>query len=578
MKSRVAVVIAAMLSTGAFAVQDAKPVYLVYMNPFIVQEYLQEAIDGGYVRPEIPAIVKDDAKFTYIKKNLESFKYSPGVERLKEEIVREFSLDNVGETAAVTPAFYANLNDDEVRALSHSGYVVSIDRVDSGDGNFVFSTSYDYTTGGEVVPWGKQEVNADDNISSSVNFYIVDGAFDNLASGGEINLSYTNSTWFGADHPSSVLSIAAANRNSAKIRGINPGQPVVHYETALSEIAIRDSIATISAMSEWVGQFSTLNLSINYNSDDLYSNPFGHNYSLGRALRRASGRLMVSQSAGNFNKSACLASFNYGSSAESSDGILVVGGTDRYGDRYPVTPNPPPYATGDRSNYGPCVEVWAPGQLMTTTIANGSLVSATGTSFAAPVVAAIAGRYGNGATRPIERETYIKNGASWTGKYEGGSGSNLPIYLAKYSTPYPYSIPKRLPVPAVYSITSTVNLAKLVDEKFYDGIDWSAGAGWGSIVLDLGSAKNLSGVRVMIRSSASGGGLNFAVHGGNSINITAPNVATIPANPIAYKNTTNQYDLVPYYIPISGNYRYVMIEAFNAASWLSYSEVEVYGQ
>ena len=40
---------------------------------------------------------------------------------------------------------------------------------------------------------------------------------------------------------------------------------------------------------------------------------------------------------------------------------------------------------------------------------------------------------------------------------------------------------------------------------------------------------------------------------------------------------TDQFDLTPYYIPASGNYRYIMLEAANMASWLSYSEVEVYG-
>ena len=71
--------------------------------------------------------------------------------------------------------------------------------------------------------------------------------------------------------------------------------------------------------------------------------------------------------------------------------------------------------------------------------------------------------------------------------------------------------------------------------------------------------------------------LNFAVHGGNAISMLGNGRAEIPANPIAYKNTTDQFDLTPYYIPASGNYRYIMLEAANMASWLSYSEVEVYG-
>lgn len=96
-------------------------------------------------------------------------------------------------------------------------------------------------------------------------------------------------------------------------------------------------------------------------------------------------------------------------------------------------------------------------------------------------------------------------------------------------------------------------------------------------MLDLGTRRNITGVRVMIRSSADGGMLNFAVHGGNSLINLGARRAEIPPNPIAYLNTTDQFDLTPYYIPVGGNYRYVMIEAANMASWLSYSEVEVYG-
>jgi len=302
-------------------------------------------------------------------------------------------------------------------------------------------------------------------------------------------------------------------------------------------------------------------------------------YSVFDHVWAAPGRLFVTQSAGNYNGNACLASFNYnGMPAQTDDGIMVVGGTDRFGDRYPKTTNPPPYSnTEDRSNYGQCVDVWAPGHLMTTTLPDGTLIALTGTSFAAPIVAAIAGRYGNTTTRPIEREAYIRSGMAFTGKYDGAAGSNLPIYLAQYTPPSWYNIPKRLPIAAVYSNTNTANLQKLVDQQFYDGIDWNAGGQWGSIVLDLGSAKNLKGVRVMIRSSAAGGALAFSVHGGNSITMTGPGMAIIPANYIAIKNTSDQYDLVPYYIPVNGNYRYVMIEASNAASWVSFSEVEVYG-
>ncbi len=106
---------------------------------------------------------------------------------------------------------------------------------------------------------------------------------------------------------------------------------------------------------------------------------------------------------------------------------------------------------------------------------------------------------------------------------------------------------------------------------------WNAGAYWGSVVVDLGSVKNITGVRLHMRSSANGGAINFAVHGGNAINLSGPDGPSIPTNPIAYSNVTNQFDMVPYYIYLSGNYRYLMIEGNNFDSWLAYSEIEVYG-
>jgi len=562
----------------------ADALYMVYMNPFEVQKHEQAAIDAGYVRPQVPSVLKPEEISDYIMRNIDEFNHSPGVEKLKSELTAEFSLRNPGDTAMKLPAFFARLNAYEVQALSGSERVVSVTKMSEGVGrNVAFSSYYDYTTGGEAIPWGKQAVNTDDNITVWPNkFYIVDADWNSPALSGEINItSMYNTGIYSGDHSAAVLSIAAAKKNSAKIRGINPGQEVFHFATDLSEVDIVNKISWIASMAEEYNQFSTLNLSFNQVDFGYPTTPlFGHNQVFGNAIRRASGRLLVVQSAGNHDSNACQHAFGYtsiGGTSKENDGVLVVGGTDRFGNRYPQTPNPPPFASEPRSNFGPCVEVWAPGASMTTTIANGSLVSATGTSFAAPIVAAIAGRYGSTATRPIEREAYIRNNRVFTGKYEGANGSNLPIYQVKYTTPYYYSIPHKLPVSAVYSQTNPNKRDKLIDEKFYDGMDWNAGANWGSIVLDLGSARNIKGIRVMIRSSSDGGALNFAVHGGNTINITSPGRAVIPSNPIAYYNTTDQYDLVPYYIPLNGNYRYVMLEANNSTSWLSYSEVEVYG-
>jgi len=568
---------------------------MIYMNPFVVQEYEQTAIDNGYVRAVVPSIVRGEEKSAYIMKNIDALDYSPGAERLKNEIVGRSSLKNSSKISPSAPAFFADIDEREIKALMESGDVVSIDRIDDKP-QANFSAYYDRVVddgitilNSEIIPWGKQAINADDSITvANNNFYIVDAPYDSPALSREFNftLSAQAHPTPGFDHPASVLSLAVAKANFSRIRGINPGQPIVHFGVE-SNWGVIDTenlffnIATAANFAEQLDQFSTLNLSISGTADSSENNIFNHNSLIGRVIKRASGRLMVAQAAGNFNKNACLQAFNYnGSSADPMDGILVVGGTDRNGSRYPRTPNTNfNYATEDASNYGPCVEVWAPGSEMTTTLADGTIGSYTGTSFAAPLVAAIAARYGDATTRPIERETYIRKALQATGKYDEVPGFGLPIMQVRYVDPSTFSIPKRLPITAAYSITSTANLNALFDQKFYDGVFWNAGSNWGSIVLDLGSIRELSGVRMMMRSSAQNGEpINFAVHGGNSISVTAPGVGQIPANPIAYWTFYDQYDLTPFYISLSGNYRYVMIEAENFGSWLAYSEVEVYGK
>ena len=147
-----------------------------------------------------------------------------------------------------------------------------------------------------------------------------------------------------------------------------------------------------------------------------------------------------------------------------------------------------------------------------------------------------------------------------------------------YSPDVIASTPKLLPIYGIYSETNPFNLATLNNNQFYEGGFWNANGNYGTVVLDLGSPRNLKGVRLMIRSSAQGGVFNFAVHGSNQITHTGPGQARIGRNIIGTKLTNDQFDLVPYYIPVNGRYRYISIEAANLNSPVAFSEIEVYGQ
>ena len=207
---------------------------------------------------------------------------------------------------------------------------------------------------------------------------------------------------------------------------------------------------------------------------------------------------------------------------------------------------------------------------MTSVDPNGTSVRvSSGTSYAAPIAAAIASRYGNSQTRPIEREGYLVANSMPTGY----SSSGLPINKVYYAKPGAPSVPARLPIVGAASTTSSSNLASVYDGKFSDlsyGF-WSAGANLGSITVDLGSIKTVTGVRLTLRSSASDSPVDFSLHGGTS-------TISGPFSHIRYWTESTHEDLAPVYIPVSNvGTRFLKIDGNNWYSWLAYSEIEVYG-
>ena len=590
------IVLASIVGGGGASVwaadRGAAVKHLVYLNPFVVQKFAQEAVANGYVAPEVPKGLEMPERLAYVKKHLEAFKYSPGVEAVKEIIVSNYKLQDVGETLTAIPAFYAQLSDEQLIFVEKSGLVSYVETISADENDITLSAiPVDVNVAGETITWAKQAINRapngawsgvlDDGITTSNQVYVVDMAYNNTALSGEIDLSFTDNGTQAPlslyeDHPAHIFSLVGARSNYQKIRGINPGQPLVHIGSEPIPATLISKVLYASSLAEWVDDFASMSLSFNhYNQNQV--NIFNHNEVGGRALRRASARLFIAQSAGNSNINACSQAFNFGPSAKAFDGIVVTGGVDKNGARFLSTANPPGWGAVAGSSYGSCIEAWAPGHQITSTRADGAVQTMTGTSFAAPIVAALAARYGNSTTRPIEREAYIKNSLIATGSYENAGASNLPIMHVAYTNPASSNIPKRLPISTAYSVSSTANLNMLYDQKFFTDTFWNAGGNWGSVVVDLGSAKNITGVRLHMRSSANGGAINFAVHGGNTINLSGPGTPSIPANPIAYSNVDEQFDLVPYYIYLSGSYRYLMIEGYNFNSWLAYSEIEVYG-
>jgi len=175
-------------------------------------------------------------------------------------------------------------------------------------------------------------------------------------------------------------------------------------------------------------------------------------------------------------------------------------------------------------------------------------------------------RYGNQNTRPLEREHFLRANAQYQGNIAG-----YPARFVKYGN----SMDKLLRhnISGIWSPQTTSNISVLYNGNYGDM--WNAGGNYGSIVIDLGSEKNVSHIRVTPRSSVALSEvypLHFAV---------AP-ASTAYGNfsgAWQYFNYPKHGDMAPLTIPVYGmNTRYIVLDAYNYGSWLAYSEVEVYGK
>ncbi|XP_033102832.1 aqualysin-1-like [Anneissia japonica] len=139
------------------------------------------------------------------------------------------------------------------------------------------------------------------------------------------------------------------------------------------------------------------------------------------AVSRLSGKCVVSVAAGNSDADAC----NY-SPARSSDAITVgattISGTwSQYDDR------------SSFSNYGSCVDIFAPGSDITSTWHNSNTATNTisGTSMACPHVSGVAAVHlGNGVSRRNVRSTILGDATSGVVNNPGSGSPNLMLYLA----------------------------------------------------------------------------------------------------------------------------------------------------
>lgn len=464
------------------------------------------------------------------------------------------------------------------------------------DEKMVASGWTDGWTSQQINTWGLSATNTTSSGGGGVA-YVADLTLSNIPMADHPNITriHENQSYldpFDAYHPVYVTSIIGAANNTTQARGISNGG-IVH--ASILTISVSHFAAALQAAylhAEASNRFAPLNFSVN-SGDTAFSN---HAESLHKWINIASNRFLVSQSAGNHNADACSYAYKPQGLNSSSpiDGIMVVGAFDKNGARATDWPDGVGTALDNgwylgASNFGPCVDIWAPGKDIAVSsypdqtyfknypkvelnsveyysnamvLSHGYMMAAGGTSFAAPFVTGIAARLSNNNTvRPPQMETMLRATSSSTGYTDPSTG--LPIMGVKYNSSAAVSGIKYSP-PAT-SLTAVQN--QLLSDGKFETIAWNAGSNVGSFTFN---SSPLRVVRFTPRGPGDDGVLNY------SIQASSPSAGWITVN----SGSVFTYDRVPVTLQIPLAYQQYNFYRINLTKpnggWIALSEFETY--
>jgi subtilisin family serine protease len=260
----------------------------------------------------------------------------------------------------------------------------------------------------QTLPWGIDKIDADVSSTkagdgsgavSGVNAYVIDtGIYRHTDL---YRLKHVNFVGDGRNtdchgHGTHVAGTVAARDNTSDVVGVAPGAPL----TGVKVLGCNGSGATSGVIKgvDWV--------TANARKPAIANMSLGGGLSqaLDDAVRRsAASGVFYSIAAGNNGADACLKS-PARAGAGTDNGIATVAATTS--------------SDGETSwsNYGPCVDVWAPGAMILSTKKGGGTTTMSGTSMAAPHVGGGAALYlsKNTAASPTTVEGALTSGATIT--------------------------------------------------------------------------------------------------------------------------------------------------------------------
>ncbi len=278
----------------------------------------------------------------------------------------------------------------------------------------------------QTLPWGVNKIDADlsstraGNGSGSVtnvNAYVIDTGIKSHADlylGAHQNFTGDGKNYDCNGHGTHVAGTTAARDNSSYLVGVAPGVRLTGLKAL--DCTGNGSMSNVIAAVNWVTtnakKPAVANLSLNG----------GISQALDDAVRTsAASGVLYTVAAGNSGLDACNSS-PARAGAGTNNGIVTVAASDS-GGREPSW-----------SNYGSCVDIWAPGMSIVSTSSNGGTATMSGTSMAAPHVAGAGALFlsKNTTTSPANAEAKLKaNVLSSSGTSKDGRAIKV-VYAGRY--------------------------------------------------------------------------------------------------------------------------------------------------
>jgi aqualysin 1 len=261
----------------------------------------------------------------------------------------------------------------------------------------------------QTIPWGITKVGADVSSTkagngsgaiTNVNVYVIDSGVDTA----HPDLNVVNHVNFAGGpnkdcngHGTHVAGSVAARDNAQDVVGVAPGAPVTGVK-----------VLGCSGSGSWSGVIKGIDwVTANAKKPAVANMSLGGGVSQSvddAVVRSANSGVFYVLAAGNDGKDACTSS-PARTGAGTNNGILTVAATD----------------SGDKeaswSNFGSCVDIWAPGVSILSTRNGGGTTTMSGTSMASPHGAGGGALYlsSNTGASPATVEAALKSAAQSTG-------------------------------------------------------------------------------------------------------------------------------------------------------------------